>query len=356
MFRTRAFFLLQVFCRIFFCLIYWDNQTVEAVDEKTDNSSNALAKVLAGLRANGRVRRDLWPDGSLDPASLGLIAKGDDLVWSEVVCLQDPSYLRQHLAAQWSEIGDSGALRVFDTVDSTNTQMARSAQQQSVHRHLYVAEFQSAGRGRRGRDWYGDFAQNVAMTVGYRCDRGIADLGGLSCVVGLALIQVLEELGISAQVKWPNDIWVADRKLAGILVELVQTQGRVTAIVGIGINVNLGSAQRDRIDQATISLRELGCKVERDELVVKVYQTLQENFAVFEAEGFRVFVQAFNTVHRLHNQPAILHLGETQRTGVIRGLDQNGGILFEEAGAISTIIGGEVSLRPNFSAKAPERP
>ena len=129
----------------------------------------------------------------------------------------------------------------------------------------------------------------------------------------------------------------------------------MTAIVGIGINVNLGSAQRDRIDQATISLRELGCNVERDELVVKVYQTLQENFAVFEAEGFHVFVEAFNTVHRLHNQPAILYLGETQRTGVIRGLDQNGGILFEEAGAISTIIGGEVSLRPNFSAKPPER-
>jgi BirA family biotin operon repressor/biotin-[acetyl-CoA-carboxylase] ligase len=234
--------------------------------------------------------------------------------------------------------------------------MVQAAHQHSVHRHLYVAEFQSAGRGRRGRDWYGDFGRNLAMTVGYQCSRGLAELGGLSCVVGLALIQVLEQLGISAQVKWPNDIWVANRKLAGILVELVQSQEGVTAVVGIGINVNLGADQRHQIDQATTSLKELGCTVERDELVVRVYKTLQENFAVFEVDGFRTFIPAFNAVHRLHNQQAILYLGEAQRTGVIRGVDQNGGILFDEAGAISTIVGGEVSLRPNFSSKASERP
>jgi BirA family biotin operon repressor/biotin-[acetyl-CoA-carboxylase] ligase len=329
---------------------------VDTVHEKTDKSADALAQVLSKLRVNGRIRQDLWPDGSLNPTSLGLKVEAGHLVWSESLRLHDSSYLHHHLSKHWPELADNAALRVFDIVDSTNTQMVLAAQQQSVHRHLYVAEFQSAGRGRRGRDWYGDFGRNLAMTVGHRCNRGLAELGGLSCVVGLALIQVLEQLGISAQVKWPNDIWVSDRKLAGILVELVQSQEGVTAVVGIGINVNLGSDQRHQIDQATTSLKELGCSVERDEFVVRLYQTLQENFAIFEVEGFPAFVSAFNTVHRLHNQPAILYLGDTQRTGVIRGLDDNGGILFDEAGVISTIVGGEVSLRPNFSTKAPERP
>ena len=329
---------------------------MDAVDEVTDKDDRAFAQVLAGLRANGRVHRDHWPSGALAPTRLGLGDEGEYLVLPDNIRLHDASYLRQQLASQWPEILEDGALRVFDTVDSTNTQMIHSAHRQSVHGHLFLAEFQSAGRGRRGRDWYGDFGQNIAMTVGYRCSRALSELGGLSCVVGLALIQVFEQLDLEAQVKWPNDIWVADRKLAGVLVELVQTQGDVTAVIGIGVNVNLGAAQRHRIEQQTISLGELGCCVPRDDLVLMIYQALQENLSLFALQGFNAFVSAFNAAHRLHNQAAILHLGDTQRTGVIRGLDQNGGILFEEAGGISTIVGGEVSLRPNFSLKAPERP
>ena len=332
------------------------NQPVNVVDEESDKGARNLGLVLAELRANGRVDGDLWPDGPLDPESLGFKAEGDHFVLPEKIRLHDLDYLRRQLVAQWTEMRVENALRVFDTVDSTNTQMTQSAQLQSVHNYLYLAEFQSAGRGRRGRDWYGDFGQNIAMTVGYRWGRGLAELGGMSCVVGLALIQVLERVGLAAQIKWPNDSWVADRKLAGILVELVQGSDCVTAIVGIGINVNLSATQRHRIDQDTTSLGELGCSVSRDDLVVMTYQALQENFAVFEVEGFTPFVAAFNAVHRLHDQQATLSHGETRRVGVVRGVDQNGGILFEEGGVIHPILGGEVSLRPTFSAKATERP
>ena len=193
---------------------------MDTVHEKTDKSADALARVLSELRVNGRILQDLWPDGSLNPTSLGLKVEAGHLVWSESLRLHDSSYLHHHLSKQWPELADNAALRVFDVVDSTNTKMVLAAQQQSVHRHLYVAEFQSAGRGRRGRDWYGDFGRNLAMTVGHRCNRGLAELGGFSCVVGLALIQVLEQLGISAQVKLPNDIWVSDRKLALSLIHI----------------------------------------------------------------------------------------------------------------------------------------
>lgn len=351
MLSTRAFFF-----AIVFGLMKSAKQSLDAMDVDSDKVVHAMAKALAGIRANGKIDRALWPAEAVNPHGLGLVPEGEHLVLPPNLRLHDPVYLRQRLAAQSPEMQFDLALRIFDVVDSTNTQMMQSAHQQSVHKHLYAAEFQSAGRGRRGRDWHGDFAQNIAMTVGYRCNRGLSELGGLSCVVGLSLVQVLEQLGIDTKIKWPNDIWVEDRKLAGVLVELVQTQEGVTAIVGIGLNLHLGEVQRHQIEQAAISLRELGCMVARDDLVLMIYESVLRNFSVFEVEGFAVFVQAFNTVHRLHEQPAVLHLGDTQRTGVVRGLDENGGLLFEESGVVSAIAGGEISVRPAFFAKASERP
>lgn len=306
--------------------------------------AKALAKALAAIRLHGQISQRDWPIGDVSPQDLGLLVEAERILRPENMELHDLARLQ----GQAEFICPGTVVALYDYVDSTNTQMSALAHQQSIANHLFVAECQSAGRGRRGRRWVGGFGQNIAMTVGYRCRTGLSELGGLSSVVGLALIQVFEQFGIAAQIKWPNDIWVQDRKLAGILVELAQGDDGVSAIVGIGVNVALSQAHEASIDQQVISLKALGCTASRDELVLEIYRVLSENLGLFDEQGFSVFVPAFNAVHRLHNQPVVLMQGENRREGTVRGLDANGGLLFEAAGNVETVVGGEVSVRPTF--------
>ena len=288
-----------------------------------------------------------WPTDVFAPEQLGLTIRGAFISMPETVCLYDEAYLD----AQLKQVDAKATLRLFDAVGSTNSAMTSDAQTQDVGGNVYVAEFQTAGRGRRGRDWIGDFGRNVAMTVGFSFRRQLADLGGLSCVVGLALIQVLENLGVEAQLKWPNDVWVDDKKLAGILVELVQTPRGATAVIGIGMNVDLSPDQMSKIDKEVVCLRRLGVAISRLDLVVAIYQYVLANVDLFEREGFDRFIPAFDSVHRLHDGPAVLLAGRAIQEGVVRGVDHDGALLFEENGIICRITGGEVSLRPSNFGK-----
>ncbi len=309
------------------------------------HASTEWQSALRTFRRTGRVARADWPTDMLAPEQLGLKIQGAFISMPGTVRLYDEAYLD----AQLKQVYAGATLRLFDVVDSTNTAMAKEAQTHCVDGHIYVAEFQTAGRGRRGRDWIGDFGRNVAMTVGFSFQRQLADLGGLSCVVGLALIQVLENLGVKAQLKWPNDVWVDDKKLAGILVELVQTPRGTSAVIGIGINVDLSPEQMSKIDQEVVWLRRLDVAISRQDLVVEIYQYVAANVDLFARDGFARFIPAFDAVHRLHDGPAVLLAGRAIQEGVVRGVDQDGALLFEENGIINRITGGEVSLRPpNF--------
>lgn len=311
------------------------------------DASTKWRTALQTLRQNGRIALADWPADTIAPEQLGLKAEGAFLSMPERVRLYDEGYLD----GQLKQVDATATLRLFDAVDSTNTAMIRDAQTHGVGRHIYVAEFQTAGRGRRGRDWIGDFGRNVAMTVGFSFQRQLSDLGGLSCVAGLALIQVLENLGVKAQLKWPNDVWFEDKKLAGILVELIQTPRGASAVIGIGMNVDLSPEQTSMIDQAVVGLRALNVAIAREDLVVAIYDALSVNLTFFAQEGFARFVPAFDAVHRLHDSSAVLSSGNSKREGRVRGVDQDGALLFEENGSICRITGGEVSLRPSNFGK-----
>lgn len=312
----------------------------------TETSEEWLSS-LKTLKQTGRVALADWPSDFITPDQLGLLTRGPFISTPDSVRLYDERYL----AAQLRQIDPTTNLRLFDVVDSTNTSMARDAQTRSLESPIYLAEFQTAGRGRRGRAWVGDFGRNVAMTIGYSPQRQLAELGGLSCVVGLALIQMLEALGVRAALKWPNDVWVQDRKLAGILVELVQTSKGAFAVIGIGLNVDLSPEQMEMIDQEVTCLRSLDVVISREDLVVAIYENVRANVDLFVQEGFDRFIPAFNAVHRLQDSPAVLLAGRLTREGVVRGVDQDGALLFEESGVICRITGGEVSLRPSKFGK-----
>ena len=309
----------------------------------------ALTKALQRVRENGYVLFQDWPRNVASASELGLVKEDGVVRLPTDVRLHDLDSIRKGLPDQLS-------VQLYDYIDSTNSAMLRRHEvrrhevrrhsQAGAANHLILTEFQSAGRGRRGKVWLGDYGRNIAMTLGIELQTNLNALGGLSSVVGLALLQALELEGVHAQLKWPNDVWVKEQKLAGILVELVPTKTGTLAVVGIGINADLTNAQASKIDQSVTSLRRLGASISRDDLVVAVCTSLLENFDVYSRDGFAPFLEAFDSAHCLQDQAAILVLGGESQEGIVRGVDITGGLRFEQNGVTRVVSSGEVSLRP----------
>ena len=314
----------------------------------------ALTKALQRVRENGYVLLQDWPRDVASASELGLVKEDGVVRLPTDVRLHDLDSIRKGLPDQLS-------VQLYDYIDSTNSAMLRRHEvrrhevrrhevrrhsQAGAANHLILTEFQSAGRGRRGKVWLGDYGRNIAMTLGIELQTNLNALGGLSSVVGLALLQALELEGVDAQLKWPNDVWVKEQKLAGILVELVPTKTGTLAVVGIGINADLTNAQASKIDQSVTSLRRLGASISRDDLVVAVCTSLLENFDVYSRDGFAPFLEAFDSAHCLQDQAATLVLGRESQEGIVRGVDITGGLRFEQNGVTRVVSSGEVSLRP----------
>ncbi len=162
-------------------------------------------------------------------------------------------------------------VHIFDTIDSTNAEALRLIERGVAAPFMVLAERQVAGRGRRGRKWVSPFAENLYHSLVLRIDGGMRQIEGLSLVVGLAVMHALRDMGIAeAGLKWPNDVLVGEKKIAGILLELVGDPADVCHVVlGVGINVNMQST--DEVDQQWTSMcLEAGRNFDRNELVARL--------------------------------------------------------------------------------------
>ncbi len=310
-----------------------------------DNLNDCLQRLIAA----GALSASDWPaNAGVSPERAGLQVvqrNGESLiVLPEQVDLLDAT----RVEAAMSERGGSwlDTLQVFPCTGSTSTHLMTLGEQHSVAGHLCLAEFQASGRGRRGRGWISPFARNLAMSFGVSLDLPLARLGGLSTVVGLALVEQLRGLGATGvQLKWPNDVWFEDRKLCGILVELIQRERRVEAVIGIGVNVALAPSDRSAIDQPAADLRELGITSTRSELVGSLVSAVVEQIFSFEQHGFAPFVSRFNRLHRFHQQSCRVVIGPREVNGVVVGITEGGELLLQTDAGVSTFNAGEVSLR-----------
>lgn len=240
-----------------------------------------------------------------------------------------------------------GNVSVIPVIDSTNQYLLeRMHELQSGA--ACIAEYQQAGRGRRGRQWFSPFGANLYMSMYWRLDQGPAAAMGLSLVIGIIMAETLHALGANdVRVKWPNDIYLNDRKLAGILVELTGKTGDAAHIVmGAGINLAMRSADALQINQGWINLQEAGVTVNRNELAASLINSLRDALPVFEQEGLAPFVTRWAALDNFINRPVKLLIGEREVHGIARGVDSQGGLLLEQDGEIKSWVGGEISLRP----------
>lgn len=231
---------------------------------------------------------------------------------------------------------------------STN-ELALEGLRRGVHRALYVAEQQTAGRGRRGRQWVSPLASGLYFSLAWRFRCGVTALEGLSLAVGLALKRVLDQAGYrDVGVKWPNDLLIGGKKLAGVLIEVTgDTAVESQLVIGIGLNTGLREAETAAIDQQWSDLHQQGLAMNRTELLAALITELIPVLQEFEFNGFKAFRDEWLAADIFRNQPVRVQTGaDVFITGIAVGVTETGALLLQTEQELRTLHGGEVSLRP----------
>ncbi|MGF0241705.1 bifunctional biotin--[acetyl-CoA-carboxylase] ligase/biotin operon repressor BirA [Rhodococcus sp. IEGM1300] len=293
--------------------------------------------------ALGVSRSAVWKQLQHLEAELGLSihkVRGRGYQLSAPLTLIDPVLIADRTSSCHSSI------RVFDSIDSTNAEALRAIEQGRSAPFLVLAERQTAGRGRRGRKWISPFAENIYFSLVLRIEGGMRQLEGMSLVVGLAVMQTLKEQGVlGAGLKWPNDVLVGQKKVAGILLELVGDPADVCHVVlGVGINVNMQAT--DEVDQQWTSMRlEVGKDFDRNELIVELSLKLRAYLGRHQIGGFSAIRTEWEQNHLWQGRAVSLIAGANQIDGEVLGIDSQGALRLEVGGVEKIFSGGELSLR-----------
>jgi BirA family biotin operon repressor/biotin-[acetyl-CoA-carboxylase] ligase len=231
-------------------------------------------------------------------------------------------------------------VEVLPQLDSTNSELMRRARAGRSEPVLLVAEQQTAGRGRLGRGWSSAAGESLTFSLGLPL--APQDWAGLSLAVG---VSIAESLHPAIQLKWPNDLWLQDRKLGGILIETASfgeaAAQRRYAVIGIGINI----APRPAAGLSTPPawLAQVLPGVDAAGALLRLAPPLVAALLGFEAEGFRPFQARFQARDALRDRPVALSDG---RAGTAHGVTEAGALLVHTAAGMQTITSSEVSVRP----------
>jgi len=248
------------------------------------------------------------------------------------------------------------SVEVHDELTSTNTYLMQHAPQMP-NANCVVAQLQTGGRGRRGRTWQAGLGASLTFSVLWRFQCGASGLSGLSLAVGVALMRALKALGVTeAQLKWPNDVLVLSetqsetkaQKLAGILIELQgDMEGPSTAVIGIGLNVQLPNALKQSIDQATTDLMSLLQEpVDSNQVLGVLLMHLHNVLNAFEHQGFGALRNEWTRHHAYHNRPVnLLHTDGRVTHGIVNNIAEDGVLLVQTEAGEQRFMSGEISLR-----------
>ena len=265
--------------------------------------------------------------------------------------LLDEEKIRSHLPADARR--HLAQLEIFQELDSTNAYLLRQGRIDAPRGRVCLAEYQRAGRGRRGRSWASPFGSNLYLSLLWRYALAPQELGALSLALGASIAQVLENFGVQEiALKWPNDLLWHKRKLGGILIEMVaESQGPCLVVVGLGINTRLSPAAAASIQQPWTDLESIlgtgACS--RNALAAALIGALLQTMTTYEIRGFPAFLPAWQRYDRYLGEAVELHQGTKVLRGIYRGITDTGALRLEGKGGMQCFQGGEVSLRTRSS-------
>lgn len=243
-------------------------------------------------------------------------------------------------------------LEVVWSVGSTNTVLLSRANPPSGVSEVMLAEYQTAGRGRRGRAWLAPPGGAICLSLSWTFREVPADLGALGLVIGVCELRALQGLGVAdAKLKWPNDVLVDERKLGGILIELrAESGGPAYVVIGIGLNVALGAPLLAKIAETGIAATDLvtvGLEhPARNAVAGAIVDSCIRGLLEFEREGLRPFVENWREADALRGKMVDVKgaAGEVSR-GLARGVDLHGALLVETVEGLKKFVSGDVSVR-----------
>ena len=246
------------------------------------------------------------------------------------------------------------AIHYFERLDSTSTTAFDLARSGAADGTVVIAEAQTRGRGRLGRSWVSPPFCNLYLSVVLRPPIAATAAPQLTLVAGVALAEVVGLWTPGATIKWPNDVLVDGRKLAGVLTEM-EADGDLVRFVILGIGVNLNSVMDDfpaeLHDKATSLRLATGAAVDRVAFADALLARLEERYQLFLHSGFGAIRPLWEARSGLTGHVVAVDEGGRQQTGTVIGIDEDGVLLLHTASGERRIVAGEVTVIDGYGPR-----
>ncbi|MDY6943171.1 MAG: bifunctional biotin--[acetyl-CoA-carboxylase] ligase/biotin operon repressor BirA [Pseudomonadota bacterium] len=308
------------------------------------HSGDALAREL------GVTRAAVWKQlHQLKALGLSLESvRGQGYRLTDPISLLNPNDIRACLSPGARR--DLAHLDIFPLIDSTNAYLLGLPPSDDIARaRVCLAEYQSAGRGRRGRRWASPFGANIYLSLSWRFDDMPHDISTLSLACGVMTVRALQRCGASEiSLKWPNDLVWHGRKLAGLLIEMrAEAAGRCDVVVGIGVNVTMPADAAKEIEQDWVDLKQVlgGAAPDRNVIAGHMLDELLTGLECFFERGFAPFREQWQALDMLSGQAVRIEHNGQWRDGVAEGIDAQGAIKVRHGTEVRHYLSGDVTLR-----------
>ena len=327
------------------------------VDQKTLLQILADGKYHSGSDLGfkfGVSRAAIWKVIQKIESTLGLnifAVKGKGYKLQESIELLNKNKILENLSD--SVVSQLSQFDVLYEVDSTNRYLNNKSVDGAASGYLVLAEQQTDGKGRRGRTWVSPFASNLYLSLLWRFQYGPAHLACLSLFIAVAIVRALNKVGAKdVGVKWPNDIYWHNKKLAGILLEMRgEFSGPSAVVIGVGINVAMSSASKDaeKIDQPWVDVETiLGKKIERNDFSVLVIEALFDVLNEIPEQQNKL-LKEWQQMDILKNKRVEVSLADKVIYGEALGINKDGALLVRHEGKELVCHSGDVSIRPGLN-------
>ena len=238
----------------------------------------------------------------------------------------------------------------FPEIGSTNTYLTEYKDPENIHGRVCITDFQSAGRGRWGREWISSAQKNLTLSIAWNFAGGLQQLNGLSLAVGVMLANCFFEKNIAQLgLKWPNDLYLDDRKVGGILIETISLSAGVTcAVIGVGLNIDMkiekSRAESLPIDQPWTCLSLSDSGLDRNQIAALTINALRSGLKVFAEYGLQAFANDWRKRHTFAGKRVTIEQDGQRLTGVLNDIDADGALLLHtDTGEAKRITSGEIN-------------
>ncbi len=314
-------------------------QTLRLLADGEFRSGEAMARALGVSRAS------VWNAlHALDGQGIDVFkVRGRGYRLAAPLTLLERTAIEHHLGPRAADF----CVQVLDSAASTNTLLLQRAADRASSGSVIVAECQTSGRGRRGREWHSALGAALTFSLLWRFQQGAASLAGLSLAIGIGVVRALALLGVrDARLKWPNDVLWRDAKLAGILIEIQGDMlGPSAAVIGIGLNCRLPDPLRARIDQPAADVATAsGAVPDRNRALALVLVECERVLEQFAREGFAPLRDEWQSRHVHRGQVVRLSLPDgTAVEGTAEGVADDGALLLTTGNGRRRFHSGEVN-------------